>query len=93
MITCQTQPAEAQKELKTAALYREKILPSLTKRKMDGWEKTTAIFQLSSCKSLGPEETLDYYWKNESCEVGKYAKNYIEFQSKQKSKFYKMETE
>lgn len=59
---------------------------------MDGWEKKTAIFQLSSCKGLGPEETLDYYWKNESCEVGKYAKR-IEFRSKQKSTFYKMETE
>lgn len=44
---------------------------------MDGWEKT-AIFQLSGCKSLGPEETLDYYWKNESREVGKYAKSYTE---------------
>lgn len=77
-------PAETQQELKTAALYREKILPWLTekkqekkKKRMDGWEKT-AIFQLSGCKSLGSEETLDYYWKNESCEVGKYAKSCTE---------------
>lgn len=60
---------------------------------MDGWEKTTAIFQLPGCRCLGPEETLDHYWKNESCEVDKYAKSYIQFQGKQKSTFYKMETE
>lgn len=60
---------------------------------MDGWEKMPAIFQLSGCKSLGPEKTLDCYWENESCEVDKYARSYRESRSKQKSTSYEMETE
>lgn len=44
-------------------------------------------------QEFGPEETLDYYWKNESCVVDKHAKSYTEFQNKQKSTFYTMETE
>lgn len=80
MLTCQTQPADGSwKQLPCAE--RRYCPDSLDKT--DAWEKTTAIFQLSGSKSLGPEETLDHYWKNKSCEVDKYAKTYTEFQSKQ----------
>lgn len=38
-------------------------------------------------QEFGPEETLDYYWKNESYGADKYAKSYAEFRNKQNPHF------